>query len=191
MVHISSAPGSAWKSEAAREYLGFAAANPFVLLGRLTAPQAEPVPLLGQQDWGERLVVHGLEWEAAGATDGGKESEGEWRMTKKETQTKYFLLSVYYLLLRLAKLSFQFRQCLAPFIQPKVKLVSRKRSCTPSVAHWGNGEDEDWRCAFHSRFLLERSGNLSLRLSSFWLRSQELLSRSFKPIHCQLFRVWG
>lgn len=30
-------------------------------------------------------------------------------------------------------LSFQFKRCLAPLIQPRVKLASRKRSCTPSA----------------------------------------------------------
>jgi len=30
-------------------------------------------------------------------------------------------------------LSFQFKRCITPSIQPGVKLASRKRSCTPSA----------------------------------------------------------
>lgn len=91
-----------------------------------------PLPLLGQQNRGERCVVVVLEWEMAVVTDGGKESEGEWRMAKKETQTVCFTICCEYIL-RLAVLSFQFNWCLAPSIQPGVKLSSREGSCTPNA----------------------------------------------------------
>lgn len=60
---------------------------PLCFWGRATAPQGEPLPLLGKQNVGKDL------WEAAEATDDGKESEGEWRMTEKERQKQY----IYYL----------------------------------------------------------------------------------------------
>lgn len=53
---------------------------PLCCWGRPTAPQGEPLPLLGEQNVGKDL------WEAAAATDDEKENEGEWRMTEKERQ---------------------------------------------------------------------------------------------------------
>lgn len=51
---------------------------------------------------------------------------------KGNTQTIFFTTCFEYVL-KLAMLSFQFKQCLAPSIQPGVKLSSRKESCTPSA----------------------------------------------------------
>ena len=71
-------------------------------------------------------------------------------------------------------LSFQFKQCFAPSIQPRVELLSRKGYGTPSAgeAH-PTGVMVGRKIGdvpLDSRFILERSGNLPLGLITSWLQ---------------------
>lgn len=66
----------------------------------------------------------------------GEFSSSRWRKGKwggveaNKEETQAVLLTGYFEhVLRLAMLNFYFRQCLAPSIQPGIKLAHRKRSC--------------------------------------------------------------
>jgi len=54
LVCVSSAPGSAWRRGATSEHLALLLQIPLCCWGRLTAPRAEPLPLLGQQNGGQK-----------------------------------------------------------------------------------------------------------------------------------------
>lgn len=171
---------------------GFPAAHPFVMMGQTycstgRAPSfARPAEQGGKACGGQSGVGDASRnrwWE-------GK--SGEWRMTKKETHKQYFnYLFWIYSEAGNAEFSVQAVSCTLHSSQGQAGkqekvLYSKHRGSRP---HWGNGGVKDWRCASHSRFILKRSENLPLHLRFSWLQSQESLSSSFKPIHCQLFRA--
>lgn len=68
-------------------------------------------------------------------------------------------------------LSFQFKQCLAPSIQARVKLASRKRSCTPST-----GEAEPTGAMVGSKI-----GDVPLTVDSYLREVRTFLCISASP----------
>lgn len=125
------APGSAWRREVDGAWLAVLWQIPLCSWGRHTAPQAESLPLLVQKKRGKRLWC---ESSGVGECSSSRWWKGKWgggggvEVNKEETQA--VLLTGYFEhVLKLSMLNFYFRKCLAPSIQPGIKLAHRKRSC--------------------------------------------------------------